>query len=137
MERLQSSLRTHVWRGCRRVHTLAEFAACLPQLVPGPHERYPPCTNVPDWARERVAAVMIIETPVDWHQDLQIICDLVRCTLQGTGCLASDQYINVFAGLLAEDLQGADAAQAVHTPCARSRTHGNKAGLACSPLLCV
>ena len=70
--------RKHAWRGRRRVHTLAEFAACLPQLVPGPHERYPPCPDVPDWARERVAAVMIIETPVDWHQDLQVITDLVR-----------------------------------------------------------
>ncbi|KAK9833554.1 hypothetical protein WJX81_005671 [Elliptochloris bilobata] len=64
--------------GFKRVHTLAEFAACLPQLVPGPHERYPPCADVPEWAREQVAAVMIIETPVDWHQDLQIITDLVR-----------------------------------------------------------
>ena len=78
-----------VWRGRRRVHTLAEFAACLPQLVPGPHERYAPRADVPDWATERVAAVMVIETPVDWHQDLQIICDLVRCAPHGSGCLAS------------------------------------------------
>ena len=94
------------------MHTLAEFAACLPQLVPGPHERYPPCADVPDWAKERVAAVMIIETPVDWHQDLQIICDLVRCALQGSDCLAFLISIKVLKVLLAEGLQVAGAAHA-------------------------
>jgi len=66
--------------GFRKVHSLAEFAAAHPQLVPGPHERYPPGApgGPPAWARERVAAVMVIETPVDWHQDLQLIVDLVR-----------------------------------------------------------
>ena len=82
--------------GYQNVHTLAEFAACHPQLIPGPHERYPPAPQVPAWARERVAAVMLIETPVDWHQDLQLIVDLVRhAHQQKLSCMCVDLHLVV------------------------------------------
>ena len=55
---------------------ISEFAACHPHALP--NKKYP---EVKDraWADKPVAAVVVVETAENWHEDLQVICDLLRC----------------------------------------------------------
>eukprot|EP00899_Mesostigma_viride_P016525 jgi/Mesvir1/24874/Mv22106-RA.2 len=66
--------------GFHNVATIAEFVSHHPHLVPNrPHP--PPCAIPPGQVplgERRVGCVIILETPVDWHEDLQVICDLVQ-----------------------------------------------------------
>ena len=54
---------------------ISDFAACYPHALP--NKKYP---EVKDraWADKPVAAVVVVETPENWHEDLQVICDLLR-----------------------------------------------------------
>lgn len=61
--------------GFKNVALIADYAACHPHALPNkkygePQDR--------DWADKPVAAVVVVETPENWHEDLQIICDLLR-----------------------------------------------------------
>lgn len=73
--------------GFPNVHTIAEYAAAHPHLHPLKHAGgngagRPAAADAgapaPAWAADPVAAVFVIETPEDWHEDLQVIIDLVR-----------------------------------------------------------
>jgi HAD superfamily hydrolase (TIGR01456 family) len=71
--------------GFPTVHTIAEYAAAHPHLHPLKHAGgngagRPASADAatPAWALQPVAAVFVIETPEDWHEDLQVIVDLVR-----------------------------------------------------------
>lgn len=73
--------------GFPNVHTIAEYAAAHPHLHPLKHaggsngaDKRPTSADAPApaWAAAPVAAVFVIETPEDWHEDLQVIVDLVR-----------------------------------------------------------
>lgn len=71
--------------GFSNVHTIAEYAAAHPHLHPLKHAGgngapRPDAADAdpPAWAAAPVAAVFVIETPEDWHEDLQVIVDLVR-----------------------------------------------------------
>lgn len=61
--------------GFRNVATVAEYARCHPELLPNKH--FAPFGDseeergLASIGRQKVAAVFIIETPEDWHQDLQ------------------------------------------------------------------
>ena len=59
----------------RNVHTLEEYGACHPELVP--HKRFPAVSDRA-WADQPVAAIALIEMSRDWHQDLQLCLDLLR-----------------------------------------------------------
>lgn len=61
--------------GFKNVALISEYAACYPHALPNkkydkPQDR--------EWADKPVAAVIVVETPENWHEDLQIICDLLR-----------------------------------------------------------
>jgi len=64
-----------------------DFAACHPQLMPnkkrGAEFSPPPAPAQP------VAAVVIVETPDDWFEDLQVLCDVLQ-TDGRVGCRADD-----------------------------------------------
>ena len=71
--------------GFTNVHTIADYAAAHPHLHPLKHAggngvARPASADAPTpaWAAAPVAAVFVIETPEDWHEDLQVIVDLVR-----------------------------------------------------------
>lgn len=63
--------------GFKNVALISEFAACHPHALP--NKKYP---EVKDraWADKPVAAVVVVETPENWHEDLQVVCDLLRST---------------------------------------------------------
>lgn len=67
----------HAGYGFKNVHTISEFAACHPQALP--NNKYPEVkAEDKAWAEKPVVAVVVVETPMNWHEDLQIICDLLR-----------------------------------------------------------
>ncbi|GMH39694.1 hypothetical protein BSKO_07592 [Bryopsis sp. KO-2023] len=61
--------------GFKNPRTIAEYGACHPGLVPNKTDPVPEDRK---WADEPVKAVILLETPVDWQQDLQVICDILR-----------------------------------------------------------
>ena len=67
--------------GYKNVHSMDEFAACHPEMVPHYVKEYKQPQGDVSWAEQPVAAVMCMEISREWHQDLQIILDLCRCGL--------------------------------------------------------
>ena len=61
--------------GFKNVALISEFAACHSHALP--NFKYPEVKDK-SWAEKPVAAVVVVETPENWHEDLQIICDLLR-----------------------------------------------------------
>lgn len=72
--------------GYANVRTIAEYSAALPHLNPLKHAGVgaagPPGDDADDasvaWARQPVAAIFLVETPADWHDDLQVMVDVLR-----------------------------------------------------------
>ncbi|KAK9823437.1 hypothetical protein WJX72_002729 [[Myrmecia] bisecta] len=63
--------------GFKKVATVKEYSIAHPHCLP--NKRYPdPPEGDVSWAEEPVAAVIVVETPEEWHEDLQVICDLLR-----------------------------------------------------------
>lgn len=54
---------------------ISDYAACHPHALP--NKKYNEVKDR-DWADKPVAAVVVVETPENWHEDLQVICDLLR-----------------------------------------------------------
>ena len=72
--------------GFNNVRTLEDFGACHPELVP--HKPYNPVADT-SWAQQPVAALALIDISRDWHEDLQLCLDLLRCAcgiLGQAGC---------------------------------------------------
>lgn len=61
--------------GFKNVALIADYAACHPHALP--NKKYGEIKDR-DWADKPVAAVVVVETPENWHEDLQVICDLLR-----------------------------------------------------------
>ena len=72
--------------GYVNVRTIEEYSAALPHLNPLKHAGVgasaPPSDGDDDaslaWARQPVAAIFLVETPADWHDDLQVMVDVLR-----------------------------------------------------------
>lgn len=75
--------------GYENVRTIEEYSAALPHLNPLKHagigaDAPPPPGGSGDgdadlaWARQPVAAIFLVETPADWHDDLQVMVDVLR-----------------------------------------------------------
>lgn len=81
--------------GFENVRTVAEYARAHPHLHPLKHDPGtggggsendgetpapppPPPEEGPAWASEPVKAIFIVETPEDWHEDLQILLDVLH-----------------------------------------------------------
>jgi HAD superfamily hydrolase (TIGR01456 family) len=73
--------------GFRNTMSTTDFAACHPQLMPNKKrdEKFSP----PPAPAQRVAAVVIVETPEDWFEDLQVLCDVLQ-TDGRLGCRAAE-----------------------------------------------
>ena len=54
---------------------MAEYARAYPHALP--NKKYEKLED-DSWAKDPVAAVIVVETPMEWHEDLQVICDLMR-----------------------------------------------------------
>ena len=63
--------------GFKNVALISDYAACHPHALPNKKYGYGEPKDR-DWADKPVAAVVVVETPQDWHEDLQVICDLLR-----------------------------------------------------------
>lgn len=63
--------------GYNKVASIDEYAKAHSHVMPNKGWPELPAEQTA-WAQEPVAAVIVVETPVDWHQDLQVICDLLR-----------------------------------------------------------
>eukprot|EP00891_Asterochloris_glomerata_P004853 jgi/Astpho2/4853/fgenesh1_pg.00069_%23_10_t len=61
--------------GYHKVATVSEYARAYPHALP--NKRYEKLED-DSWAKDPVAAVIVVETPMEWHEDLQVICDLMR-----------------------------------------------------------
>lgn len=72
--------------GYVNVRTIEEYSAALPHLNPLKHAGMgasaPRGGDDDDaslaWARQPVAAIFLVETPADWHDDLQVMVDVLR-----------------------------------------------------------
>jgi HAD superfamily hydrolase (TIGR01456 family) len=78
--------------GYVNVRSVEAYSAALPHLNPLKHSGVggvgdppPPDTDAGDaaanphaWARQPVRAIFLVETPADWHDDLQILVDVLR-----------------------------------------------------------
>ena len=71
-------LPAHPWHagyGYHKVATVSEYARAYPHALP--NKKYEKLED-DSWAKDPVAAVIVVETPMEWHEDLQVICDLMR-----------------------------------------------------------
>uniref|UniRef100_A0A7S3AAP9 Uncharacterized protein n=1 Tax=Rhodosorus marinus TaxID=101924 RepID=A0A7S3AAP9_9RHOD len=90
-----------LFKGFKNVHTVHEYAEKRPYLVP--NKLYPgrklTAYEDPDLViseeEEKVSAVIVIENSTDWHEDLQVILDVLRSDGR-VGSSMDEQMVDIY-----------------------------------------